>query len=92
MHENTAKKPQTLNNISIMNPLAPRLPSSPVSPAFAGIQWDPLEKLRLTKEEKLLLRSAEANPLEYTICDPHDATAYARILLKILEEASGPSG
>jgi len=76
----------------VMNPFASRLPNSPVSPAFAGLQWDPLEKLRLSKEEKLLLRSAEANPLEYTLCDPQDATAYARVLLKVLAEASGPSG
>ena len=70
----------------------PRLTPSPVAPAFSGIQWDPLEKLRLSTGEKLLLRSAEANPLEYTLCDPHDAKDYARVLLKILAEASGPSG
>jgi len=71
--------------------LSAQLPPSPVSAAFHGIQWDPLDKLRLTKEEKLLLRSAEANPLDYTLADSRDAAAYAKILLKVLGESSGPS-
>lgn len=69
-----------------------RFAGSPVAAAFTGIQWDPLEKLRLGKQEKLLLRSAEANPLEYTLADAQDARAYSRVLLKVLAEASGPSG
>jgi len=75
-----------------MSTSSSRLLHSPVASAFPGIQWDPLEKLRLSKEEKLLLRSAEANPLDYTLCDPRDAKYYTLILLKILAEASGPSG
>ena len=43
------------------------LPQSPVVHAFSGIQWDPMQKLRLTTPEKLLLRSAEANPIDYTL-------------------------
>jgi len=69
-----------------------RFEVSPVFLAFTGIQWDPLEKLRLGKPEKLMLQSAEANPLDYTLSDVQEARAYARVLLKVLAEASGPSG
>lgn len=75
-----------------MSCLSAKLPPSPVSAAFHGIQWDPLDKLRLSKEEKLLLRSAEANPIDYTLADRRDAAAYTKILLKVLGESSGPSG
>lgn len=74
--------------MSFSSPLSP----SPVCEAFHGIQWDPLEKLRLTGPEKATLRSAEANPLDYTLADRNEAAAYARVLLKVLAEASGPSG
>eukprot|EP00586_Coscinodiscus_wailesii_P012502 CAMPEP_0172512202 /NCGR_PEP_ID=MMETSP1066-20121228/242419_1 /TAXON_ID=671091 /ORGANISM="Coscinodiscus wailesii, Strain CCMP2513" /LENGTH=505 /DNA_ID=CAMNT_0013291899 /DNA_START=158 /DNA_END=1672 /DNA_ORIENTATION=+ len=69
-----------------------QLTASPVSSAFFGIQWDPLDKLRLSKDEKLLLRSAEANPIDYTLTDGPHSASYARVLLKVLAEASGPSG
>lgn len=69
-------------------PLAP----SPVAAAFNGIQWDPLEKLRLSSPERGVLRSAEANPIDYTLSNQEDAVAYVRLLLKVLAEASGPSG
>jgi hypothetical protein len=68
------------------------LPPSPVSPSFHAIAWDPLQKLRLTSPEKLLLRSAEANPIDYTLSDPDQSTAYVKALLKVLAEASGASG
>ncbi|KAL7488352.1 hypothetical protein ACHAW6_013936 [Cyclotella cf. meneghiniana] len=68
------------------------LPPSPVALAFPGIQWDPMQKLRLTSPEKLLLRSAEANPIDYTLSDPDQSTAYVKALLKVLAEASGASG
>jgi hypothetical protein len=70
--------------------LAASLPASPVAAAFSGIQWDPLEKLGLTSPEKSLLRSGEDNPIDYTLSE--DACMYARTLLKVLSECSGPSG
>eukprot|EP00804_Cyclotella_cryptica_P028947 CCRYP_012373-RB/>CCRYP_012373-RB protein AED:0.06 eAED:0.06 QI:0/0.9/0.90/1/0.5/0.36/11/6542/519 len=68
------------------------LPPSPVALAFPGIQWDPMQKLRLTPPESGLLRSAEANPIDYTLSDPDQSTAYVKALLKVLAEASGASG
>lgn len=72
---------------------AASLSPSPVAAAFAGIEWDPLNKLRLSEPEKATLRAAEANPLDYTLADRAEATAYARLLLKVLAETvtSGPS-
>jgi hypothetical protein len=67
---------------------ATTLPSSPVALAFAHIQWDPLGSLRLTAQETALLRMAETNPIEYTLADSRDASMYARVLLKLLAEAS----
>ena len=65
---------------------------SPVSAAFSGIQWDPLEKLGLSDAEKSLLRSGEDNPLDYTLSTCEDACMYVRALLKVLTESVGPSG
>jgi V-ATPase subunit H len=64
------------------------LPVSPVALAFPHIQWDPLGSLRLTAQETALLRMAETNPIEYTLADSRDASMYARVLLKLLAEAS----
>ena len=68
------------------------LPPSPVTHAFSGIQWDPMQKLRLTNSEKRLLRSAEVNPIDYTLSNPQESAAYVKIVLKVLAEASGASG
>jgi len=68
------------------------IPPSPVCAAFSGIQWDPLDRLRLTDVEKSLLRSGEDNPVDYTLANAQDAFLYVRALLKVLAEASGPSG
>ena len=68
------------------------LPPSPVTHAFSGIQWDPMQKLRLTNPEKLLLRSAEANPIDYTLNNHEESSAYVKVVLKVLAEASGASG
>mmetsp|Transcript_17482 Transcript_17482/g.37822 ORF Transcript_17482/g.37822 Transcript_17482/m.37822 type:complete len:509 (+) Transcript_17482:3545-5071(+) len=68
------------------------LPPSPVTHAFPGMNWDPMQKLRLTNPEKLLLRSAEANPIDYTLSNPEESTAYVKVVLKVLAEASGASG
>mmetsp|Transcript_19786 Transcript_19786/g.39428 ORF Transcript_19786/g.39428 Transcript_19786/m.39428 type:complete len:515 (+) Transcript_19786:178-1722(+) len=65
------------------------LSTSPVAAAFPHIQWDPLGALRLTAQETALLRMAETNPIEYTLADSRDASMYARVLLKLLAEASG---
>ena len=65
---------------------------SPVHEAFAGIHWDPLEKLELSDPEKALLRAGEDNPLEYTLADQHDAEAYAQVLLKVLDQAISSPG
>lgn len=64
------------------------LAPSPVALAFPHIQWDPLGSLRLTAQETALLRMAETNPIEYTLADSRDASMYARVLLKLLAEAS----
>ena len=68
--------------------MAPPLPPSPVALAFPHIQWDPLGSLRLTAQETALLRMAETNPIEYTLADSRDASMYARVLLKVVAEAS----
>jgi len=73
-------------------PFTTVLPPSPVALAFSGIQWDPLGKLKLTNAEKSLLRSGEDNPVDYTLSNVDDACMYARALLKVLAESSGPSG
>jgi V-type H+-transporting ATPase subunit H len=51
-----------------------------------------MQKLRLTSPEKHILRSAEANPIDYTLCDAEQSMAYVKALLKVLAEASGASG
>lgn len=61
---------------------------SPVAAAFPQIQWDTLGSLKLTAQETALLRMAETNPLDYTLADSRDASMYARVLLKLLAEAS----
>ena len=67
------------------------MPPSPVSRAFPAIQWETTLKTDLSKTEQSLLKSAEENPMEYTLNDPEDAAAYCRLLLKILEDTTGPS-
>lgn len=61
---------------------------SPVAAAFPHIQWDALGSLKLTAQETALLRMAETNPMDYTLADSRDASMYARVLLKLLAEAS----
>lgn len=68
------------------------LPPSPIAPAFYGIQWDAMPKLRLTPPEQSLLRSAATNPIDYTLTNPKGSAAYAKVVLKVLAEASGASG
>jgi hypothetical protein len=66
---------------------------SPVAECFSSIRWDTLrDKLRLTDEERMILKSAEENPIDYTLSSTDDSSNYARILLKVLGQASGPSG
>ena len=74
--------------MSIPAPLSP----SPVLSAFVAIQNCPLKKFRLTPHEKATLANAELNPVEYTLAKRDEAAAYVRVLLKVLAEASGPSG
>jgi V-type H+-transporting ATPase subunit H len=65
------------------------LQPSPVAEAFLAIQECPVDRrLRLTSDEERLLRTADENPLDYTLARQQDAAAYARILLKVLGEAS----
>ena len=61
---------------------------SPVAAAFPHISWDALGSLKLTAQETALLRMAETNPMTYTLADSRDASMYARVLLKLLAEAS----
>jgi len=74
-----------------MSPPAVLAPS-PVSAAFVDIQNCQLDKLRLTAPEKATLRAAEDNPIEYTLAKGDEAKACARVLIKVLAQASGPSG
>eukprot|EP00934_Nitzschia_sp_Nitz4_P008494 Nitzschia sp. Nitz4//scaffold173_size47512//34309//36154//NITZ4_007164-RA/size47512-augustus-gene-0.8-mRNA-1//-1//CDS//3329538820//8484//frame0 len=62
---------------------------SPVSPAFASIAWS--SPVALSKPEQGLLQTADENPMEYTLADFGDAFAYARVLLKVLDQVTGPS-
>ena len=71
-----------------MSGRGPMLAPSPVALAFPHIEWDQLGSLRLTAQETALLRMAETNPIEYTLADSRDASMYARVLLKLLAEAS----
>mmetsp|Transcript_4676 Transcript_4676/g.5369 ORF Transcript_4676/g.5369 Transcript_4676/m.5369 type:complete len:541 (-) Transcript_4676:460-2082(-) len=68
------------------------IPPSPVSAAFSGIQWDPLDRLKLTNAEKSILRSGEDNPVDYTLSNHEDACMFVRTLLKLLMESVGASG
>ena len=62
---------------------------SPVAMAFPYIQWDTLSTtLKLTPQETALLRMAETNSMDYTLSDSRDASMYARVLLKLLSEAT----
>lgn len=69
-----------------------QLPPSPVAHAFGAIQWDPMQKLRLGDSEKVMLRSAAANPIDYTLADLDESVAYVKVVLKVLAEAGGASG
>lgn len=62
--------------------------ASPVSACFSQIHKCSLEKLRLSQKEQQVLHNAEDNPLDYTLANQEDAAAYARVLLKLLGEAS----
>lgn len=66
--------------------------TSPVEDAFSHIQWDAFGSLKLTAQEAALLRMAETNPMDYTLADSRDASMYARVLLKVLSEASVAGG
>jgi len=69
-----------------------KLSPSPVSAAFYGIKWESFGKHRLSDSEKIILRSGEDNPTEYTLSNIDEASTYIRILLKVLSEVSGPKG
>lgn len=62
------------------------LPTSPVQQAFEHIEWN--APIAVSKPEQNLLVAAEENPLEYTIADYGDAFAYARLLLKVLDQVT----
>jgi V-ATPase subunit H len=68
----------------------PALSPSPVTLAFSFIDWTP-PTIAISRPEQSLLRSAEENPLEYIIADYQEAYAYARLLLKVLDQVTGPS-
>lgn len=51
-----------------------------------------MQKLRLSNGEKQLLRSAETNPIDYTLNNHEESSAYVKVVLKVLAEASGASG
>eukprot|EP00980_Cylindrotheca_fusiformis_P030294 scaffold24644_cov122-Cylindrotheca_fusiformis.AAC.1 len=53
------------------------------------IEWN--DPVSLSSPELRLLQSAEENPLEYTIAEFDDAYQYARLLLKLLDQVTGPT-
>jgi V-type H+-transporting ATPase subunit H len=62
---------------------------SPVYIAFLKIEWN--DPVSLSSPELTLLQNAEENPLEYTIAEYDDAYRYARLLLKLLDQVTGPT-
>jgi len=68
----------------------PSISSSPVALAFPFIEWIP-PTIAISRPEHSLLRSAEEGPLEYIISDHQESYAYARLLLKVLDQVTGPS-
>jgi hypothetical protein len=62
------------------------LSPSPVHQNFPHIQWNAPIAAFFS-----LLQQAEQNPLEYTIAEWEDAFAYARLLLKVLDQVPGPA-
>jgi V-type H+-transporting ATPase subunit H len=61
---------------------------SPVACVFGSFPWDNVSAiLKLTAQETALLRMAEINPMDYTLADSRDASMYARVLLKLCNEA-----
>jgi len=57
-----------------------------------GDDYDNLPPFWLSPPEWSLLRSAEDNPIEYTLADRDDAVSYLRLLLKMLDQATSGSG
>ena len=68
----------------------PSISSSPIAKAFSFIEWTP-PTIAISRPEQSLLKSAEDGPLEYIIADFQESFAYARLLLKILDQVTGPS-
>jgi hypothetical protein len=66
--------------------LSPSLSPSPVHQAFPHIQWNAPIAAFFS-----LLQQAEQNPLEYTIAEWEDAFAYARLLINVLDQVTGPA-
>lgn len=64
--------------------------ASPVQNAFPHIDWSD-DPVLVSRPEVSLLQSAEDNPLEYTLADKEDAFVYVRVLLKVLDQVTGPS-
>lgn len=67
----------------------PCISQSPVQNAFPFIEWN--APIALSRPEQALLQSAEETPLEYTLAEFGDTFAYARLLLKVLDQVTGPS-
>lgn len=67
------------------SPLSP----SPIHKAFVNIEWN--DPISISQPELRLLTSAEENPLEYTLAVFDDVYLYVRLLLKLLDQVTGPS-
>lgn len=69
---------------------------SPVYRAFSHISWETggvMSKLCLSSTDISLLKSVEANPLEYSVLsDVNDAKLYVKLLLKLISESLGTGG
>jgi hypothetical protein len=71
-----------------------QLPPSPYQAAFSEIPWESesvSQIFRWTAAEKKLWKHADANPLEYILADVQEATAFCSLLLKLLDQVTGPS-
>ena len=65
------------------------LSASPIEAAYLWIDWNsPI--VFLSNPERSLVQQAEENPLEYTLASSKDAFDYIRVLLKVLDQVTGP--
>ena len=70
------------------------LPPSPYQSAFSRIPWESSSLdslLKWSTVERTLWKHAENHALDYIVADVDDASAYSTLLLKLLDQVTGPS-